>query len=57
MWWRRLREEDRREDRRSWENNIKIQHAGCGDMDWIDLVQDRDRWRVLVKAAINLRVP
>jgi len=45
--------------RRRWEDNIKIhlQELGCGDMDWIELVQDRDRWRALVTAVINLRVP
>jgi hypothetical protein len=46
--------------RRRWENNIKIdlQEVGCGGMDWIDLAQDRDRWRVLMclKAVMNLRV-
>jgi hypothetical protein len=57
MWWRGLREGDRREDVRTWEDNIKIQHAGCGDMDWIDLVQDRDKWRALVNAVMNLLVP
>jgi hypothetical protein len=42
-----------------WEDNIKIdlQEVGCGYMDWIDLAQDRDRWRVFVNAVMSLRVP
>ena len=42
-----------------WEDNIKIdlQEMGCGGMDWIDLAQDRDRWREFENALINLRVP
>jgi ribosomal protein S4E len=33
-----------------------LQELGCGAMDWIDLSQDRERWRVLVNAVMNLRV-
>jgi hypothetical protein len=42
-----------------WEDNIKMElkKVGCGDMDWIKLVQERDRWRALVNAVMNLRVP
>ena len=45
--------------RRRWENNIKmdLQEVGCGGMDWIELAQDRDRWRELVNAVMNLQVP
>jgi hypothetical protein len=45
--------------RRSWEANRKmdLQELGCGGMDWIELVQARDRWRVLVTAVLTLRVP
>jgi hypothetical protein len=45
--------------RRRWEDNIKMDlgEAGRGGMDWINLVQDRDRWRTLVNAVMNLQVP
>jgi hypothetical protein len=44
--------------RHRWEDNIKmdLQEVGCGGMDWIELAQDRDRWRALVNAVMNLQV-
>jgi hypothetical protein len=45
--------------RRRWVDNIKMDLRGIGwdGMDWIDLAQDKDRWRVLMKAVMNFRVP
>jgi len=44
--------------RRRWVDNIRMDlQVGCGYMDWIGLAQDRDRWRKLVNAIMNLRVP
>jgi len=42
-----------------WMDNIRmdLQEVGCGYMDWIGLAQDRDRWRTLVSAVMNLRGP
>jgi hypothetical protein len=42
-----------------WEDNINVdlQEVGCGDMDWIMLAQDRDRWRALVNTVMNLGLP
>jgi hypothetical protein len=45
--------------RRRWVNNIRMDlgEEGCGDVDWIGLAQDRNRWRALVNSVLNLRVP
>jgi len=42
-----------------WVDNIRmdLQEVGCGYMDWIGLVQDRDGWQTLVSAVMNLQVP
>jgi len=53
FWWGNLRERDHLED------NIKmgLRDVGCRGMYWIELAQNRDRWRALVNAVMNLRVP
>jgi len=45
--------------RRRWEDNIKmdLQEIGCGGMDWIEQAHDRNRWRELLNAIMDLRVP
>jgi len=45
--------------RHRWEDNIKmyLQEVRCGGMDWIDMAQDRDSWRALVNAVMNIWVP
>ena len=45
--------------RRRWVDNIRmdLQEVECGYMDWVGLAQDRDRWRTLVSAGMNVRVP
>jgi hypothetical protein len=45
--------------RRRWVDNIKVdlREIGWDGLDWIDLAQDRDRWRALVNTVMNLRVP
>jgi hypothetical protein len=59
---RRGKPEERRplgRPRRRWLDNIRMDlvEVGWGDVDWIGLAQDRDKWRALVNAVLNLRVP
>jgi hypothetical protein len=59
-WWEIQKERDHwGRPRRRWVDNIKIdlREIGWDVGDWIDLAQDRDQWRALVKAVMNLRVP
>jgi hypothetical protein len=45
--------------RRRWEDNIKmyLQEVGWEGVDWIDMAQDKERWRAVVNAVMNLRIP
>jgi hypothetical protein len=56
-WWESQTKKGR--PRRKWMNNVKsdLREIGLGGMDWIDLAQDRDQWRALVRTVLNLRVP
>jgi hypothetical protein len=61
-WWESQRERDPLgRPRRRWVDNTRIRMAlgevGWGDVDWIGLAQDRDRWRALVNSVLNLRDP
>jgi len=53
FWWGILRPLGR--PRCRWEDNINTQEVGCVGMDWIELARDRERWRALVNAVMNLR--
>jgi len=59
FWWGNLRKRDHLEDPGLDErinNKMDLQEVGCGCIDCIELAQDRDRWRTLVNAVMNLRV-
>ena len=45
--------------RRRWEDNIRmdLQAVGCGTINWVEVGEDRDRWRAFLSAVMNLRVP
>jgi len=57
--WKREGKRPLGRSRRRWEDNIKtvLQEVGCGGMDWIYLPNDKDRWRALVNAVMNIWVP
>jgi hypothetical protein len=59
FWWRKPEGKRPLGTRRRWKDNIKVdlQEVGFGGMDWIELVQDTNRWRAIVNAIMNLRVP
>ena len=60
LWWGNLKVKGPlKRPRRRWVDNVKmdLQEVGCSGMDWIDLAQDRDRWRALVNVVMNLRIP
>ena len=62
FWWGNLRERDHWGDQdvdHRWEDNIKmdLQEVGRGCRDWMELAQDRDRWRALASTVMNFRVP
>jgi hypothetical protein len=55
FWWGNLRERPLGRPRCRWGGNVKmdLQEVGRGGMDWIELAQDRDRWRAIVNAVMN----
>jgi len=59
VWWGNLKEIPLGRPRRRWEDNIQmdLQEVGCRGVNWIELAQNRDRWRALVNAVMNLWVP
>ena len=60
FWWGNLREKDHWGDPDvKWEDNIKmdLQEVGGGCGDWMELVQDREKWRALVSTVMNFWVP
>jgi hypothetical protein len=57
IWWGDLRERGHLKTKRRWMILKWFLKSGMGVIHWIDLAQDRDRWRAVVNAVMNLRVP
>jgi len=58
LWWRHLPERDQLEGEGVEDNNkMDLQEVTCDGKDWSDLVRERDRWRAVVSAVMNFRVP
>jgi len=59
FWWENLWKESLGRPRPRWEDNITMdfQEVRFEGMDWVDVAEDRDRWRTLVNAVMNIRVP
>jgi hypothetical protein len=55
FWWESQKERDYWEDRHRWNDNIKmnLREIGWGDMDWIDLAEDRDQWGALMNISLS----
>jgi hypothetical protein len=56
FWWGDLRGRDHLQDLRV-DSKMNVHAVGWGDIDWVDLAQDEDRWRAVVNTVMNLRVP
>jgi hypothetical protein len=58
-WWESQRKRPPGRPRHRWVDNIRMDlgEVGWGNVDWIGLAQDRNRWRALVNSVLNLRVP
>jgi hypothetical protein len=59
FWWGNLRVRPLGRPRCRWEDNIEmdLKEVVCGDMGCIELTEDRDRWRAVLNAVMNIRVP
>jgi len=59
FWWGNLKEELFGRPRRKWEDNSEVdrEEVGWQDVDWTVQTQDRDKWRTVLNAVINLGVP
>jgi hypothetical protein len=58
FWWESPQEGPTGRPRRRWEDSFRMdpKETGCGDVEWVQLSQERDRWRAVVNAVMNLLV-